>query len=104
VFSAARDHSDLIRLVFLNPDPRSEVAHRMQRADEERMGPLVDLLKMGMVAGIVRHGDANQLARIINGAVIMGLYQCFVLSDGSQMEGYQNIIADMVVGALRPRN
>jgi AcrR family transcriptional regulator len=104
VFGAAREHSDLIRLVFLNPDLRSEVAHRMRRADEERMGPLVDLLKMGMVAGIVRNGDASQLARIINGAVIMGLYQCFVQSDGSQIDGYQETVADMVVGALRPRN
>ena len=102
VFEAAREHSDLIRLVFLNPDPRTEVAHQMKRADEERMGPLADLLRTGMVAGIVRNGDASQLARIINGVVIMGLYQCFVQSDGSMIGTYQDIIADMVVGALRP--
>jgi AcrR family transcriptional regulator len=103
VFQAAREHSDLIRLVFLNPDPRSEVAHRMKQADEERMGPLADLLRTGMVAGIVRNGDANQLARVINGAVIMGLYQCFVLSNGSRIDAYEEVIADMVVGALRPK-
>jgi AcrR family transcriptional regulator len=102
VFQAAREHNDLIRLVFLNPDPRSAVAHRMKRADEERMGPLAELLRGGMEAGIVRDGDAHQLARIVNGVVIMGLYQCFVQSDGSLVETYQDIITDMVVGALRP--
>ncbi len=102
VFQAAREHSDLIRLVFLNPDPRSEVAHRMKRADEERMGPLAELLQGGMEAGIVREGNAHQLARIVVGVVIMGLYQCFVQSDGSLVETYQDIITDMVVGALQP--
>ncbi len=102
VFHAAREHSDLVRLVFLNPDPRSEVAHRLKAADEERMGPLADLLRGGMEAGIVRKGDANLLARVVNGAVIMGLYQCFVLSDGSAADTYQDVITDMVVGALKP--
>jgi AcrR family transcriptional regulator len=103
VFRAAQDHSDLIRLIFLNPDPRSEVAERIKRADDQRLGPLANLLRTGMVAGIVRSGDADQLARIINGVVIMGLYQCFVQSDGSMIEAYQDVIADMVVGALRPQ-
>jgi AcrR family transcriptional regulator len=88
VFTAAREHSDLIRLVFLNPDPRSQVAHRMKAADEERMGPLAELLRGGMEAGIIRQGDANLLARVVNGVVIMGLYQCFVLSDGSLADTY----------------
>lgn len=102
VFQAARKHSDLVRLVFLNPDPRSEVAHRMKRADEERMGPLAELLRGGMDTGIVRAGDPHLLARIINGLVIVGLYQCFVQSDGRLVDTYQDIITDMVVGALRP--
>lgn len=102
VFQAAREHSDLIRLVFLNPDPRSEVAHRMKRADEERMGPLAEVLRAGMEAGVVRSGDPHLLARIINGVVIVGLYQCFVQSDGRLVDTYQDTITDMVVGALRP--
>lgn len=102
VFQAAQEHSDLIRLVFLNPDPRSEVAHRLKAADEERMGPLAALLRGGMEAGIVRKGDADLLARVVNGTVIMGLYQCFVLSDGALTETYQDVITDMVVAALRP--
>jgi AcrR family transcriptional regulator len=102
VFQAARRHSDLIRLVFLNPDPRTEVARRMKRADEERLKPLADLLRGGMDAGIVRRSDAYVLARIITGLVIMGLYQCFVQSDGSLIDVYQDTITDMVVGALRP--
>jgi AcrR family transcriptional regulator len=102
VFQAARKHSDLVRLVFLNPDPRSEVAHRMKRADEERMGPLAEVLRAGMEAGVVRSGDPHLLARIINGLVIVGLYQCFVQSDGRLVDTYQDTITDMVVGALRP--
>ena len=74
----------------------------MKRAEEERMGPLAELLRGGMEAGIVRRGDAHLLARIVNGVVIMGLYQCFVLSDGSLVDTYQDIITDMVVGALQP--
>ena len=102
VFQAARQHSDLVRLVFLNPDPRSEVAPRMKRADEERLRPLAELLRTGMDTGIVRSGDAYLLARIITGLVIIGLFQCFVHSDGHLVETYQDTITDMVVGALRP--
>ena len=102
VFQAARQHSDLVRLVFLNPDPRSEVARRMRRADEERLRPLAELLRGGMDAGVVRLGDPYLLARIINGLVIMGLYQCFVQSDGRLVDTFQDTITDMVVGALRP--
>jgi len=102
VFEAARQHSDLVRLVFLNPDPRSEVARRLKRADEERLRPLAELLRGGMEAGIVRSGDAYLLARIINGLVIMGLYQCFVQSDGRLVDVYQDTITSMIVGALRP--
>ena len=102
VFQAARKHSDLIRLVFLNPDPRSEVAHRLKRTEEERMGPLAELLRASMEGGIVRPGDPYVLARIINGLVIVGLYQCFVQSDGSLVDTYPDIITDMIVGALRP--
>ncbi len=101
VFQAARQHSDLVRLVFLNPDPRSEVARRMKRADEERLRPLAELLRTGMDAGVIRHEDPYLLARIITGLVIMGLFQCFVHSDGRLVDTYQETISDMVVGALR---
>lgn len=102
VFQACREHRDLLRLVFLNPDPRTEVARRLKRADEERLRPLAELLAGGMEAGVVRRGDARLLARVINGLVIIGLYQCFVQSDGAAARSYEDIIIDMVVGALSP--
>lgn len=53
-------------------------------------------------AGIVRSGDPYLLARIINGLVIMRLYQCFLQSDGRLVDVYQDTITDMIVGALGP--
>jgi len=71
VFDACRRHRDLLRLVFLNPDPRTEVARRMKNADDERQRPLAELLAGGMAAGAVRQGDARLLARLITGLVSM---------------------------------
>lgn len=103
VFEACRRHHDLLRLVLLNPDPRSEVARRMKHADEERLRPLADLLAGGMAAGVVRHGDASLLARLITGLVSMALYQCFVQGDGREEQVYEGAVIDMIVGALTPR-
>ena len=102
VFEAGGEHRDLLRLVFLNPDPRTEVARRMRRADEERLGPLSELLATAMRNGIVRAGDATMLARLINGLVIAALYQCFVQSDGREVQPYEDTVVDMVVGGLAP--
>ena len=102
VFAACADHRDLVRLVFLNPDPRTEVARRLKRADEERHRPLADLLKAGMDVGIVRQGDAMFYARLITGLVTMALYQCFVQSDGDDVDAYEEAVSDMVIGVLTP--
>lgn len=102
IFQAAQEHRDLVRLVFLNPDPKTEVARRMKRADEERLEPLAEILRGGMRAGVVRQGDPTLLARIINGVVIVGIYQCFVQGDGDQVQVYEDTLTDMIVGALRP--
>lgn len=103
IFEACDEHRDLVRLIFLNPDPRSEVARRLKRADEERLRPLVELLGAGMDAGTIRRGDAKLLARLINGLVITALFQCLVQSDGRQIHEYEDAVVDMVAGALAPR-
>jgi AcrR family transcriptional regulator len=103
VFEVSRRHRDLLRLVFLNPDPRSEVARRMKHADEERQRPLADLLTAGMDAGVVRQGDARLLARLVIGLVSVALYQCFVQADGRDEATYESAVIDMIVGALTPR-
>jgi AcrR family transcriptional regulator len=102
VFEASRNHRDLLRLVFLNPDPRSEVARRMKVADEERLRPLAHLFRNGMQAGVVRQGDPMLLARIVNGLVIVALHQCFVQSDGSRAEEYEATVTEMIIGGLAP--
>jgi len=103
VFAACGEYRDLVRLVFLNPDPRSEVARRrVQSADDARLRPLAELIKTGIDAGVVRKGDPAFLARIINGLVISALYQCFVLSDGRDVQVYEGVVTDMIVGALAP--
>jgi AcrR family transcriptional regulator len=102
IFEACSRHRDLLRLVFLNPDPRTAVARRMKHADEERLRPLVNLLRGGMGTGVVREGDPRLLARMVNGLVITGLYQCFVLSDGRNAEQYEDTVVRMTIGGLRP--
>ena len=102
VFEACSRHRDLLRLVFLNPDPRTEAARRMRHADEERLRPLVELLRDGMQAGAVRQGDPVLLARIVNGLMIIALYQCFVQSDGRNVQTYEDTVTEMIVGGLTP--
>lgn len=103
IFEACNEHRDLVRLIFLNPDPRSEVARRLKRADEERLRPLVNLLQAGMDARTIRQGNAKMLARLTNGLVITALYQCLVQSDGRQIREYEEAVVDMVIGALAPK-
>lgn len=103
IFAACSTHRDLVRLVFLNPDPRTEVARRAKRADEERIQPLAELLAAGIAAGTVRRADPALLARLVNGVVITALYQCFVLSDGRELRTYEDTVTEMVVGGLTPR-
>ncbi len=102
VFEACSEHRDLLRLVFLNPDPRSEVARRMRRADQERLRPLAELLEGGMNAGTVRRGDPTLLAKMIDGLVIIALYQCFVQSAGRGAQAYEEMVTEMIVGGLTP--
>jgi AcrR family transcriptional regulator len=103
VFEACSEYRDLVRLVFLNPDPRSEAAKRMQRQDEARMRPLQSLLEQGMETGVVRRADPKILVRMINGAVITALHLSFVQSDGRHAATYEELVTDMIVGALEPR-
>ena len=102
VFTAANRHRDLLRLVFLNPDPRTEVARRMSNADEARVQPLVVILQGGMDAGTVRHSNPAMLARLINSLVIIALYQCFIQQDGEDVHAYEDTVTEMIVGALTP--
>lgn len=102
IFESCSEHRDLLRLVFLNPDPRTEVARRMRRADEERLEPLAQIFQQGMAAGTVRQGDPKLLAKLINGLVITALYQCFVQSDGRDVDVYKETVTEMIVGGLTP--
>ena len=102
VFAACGEHRDLLRLILLNPDPRTEVARRMKHADEERSRPLAELLHQGMVAGTVRQGDPMQMARLVTGVVTIALYQCFVQSDGRDVQAYEDTVTRMIVGGLTP--
>ena len=102
VFRACGRHRDLLRLIFLNPDPRTAVARRMKHADEERLRPLAELFSGGMTAGAVRQEDPMLLARLVTGVVTITLYQCFVQGDGRQQETYERLVSDMIVGGLTP--
>ena len=102
VFEACSEHRDILRLVFLNPDPRTEVARRMKRADEKRLRPLAEFLRGGMAAGVVRQSDPTLLAKVINGLVVIALYQCFVQSDGRDVQAYEDTVTEMIVGGLTP--
>jgi AcrR family transcriptional regulator len=102
VFEACSRHRDVLRLIFLNPDPRTEVARRMKHADEQRLRPLADLFSGGMAAGVVRREDPALLARLVTGAVTIALYQCFVQADGRDQETYEALVSDMIVGGLTP--
>ncbi len=102
VFDAANRNRDLLRIVFLNPDPRTEVARRMKHADQARVQPLMELLQGGIDAGTVRDTDPAMLARLINSLVVIALYQCFIQQDGKSVAVYEEAVTAMIVGALTP--
>jgi len=102
VFTAADDNRDLLRIVFLNPDPRTEVARRMKHSDQARTAALIDIIQGGMQAGTVREGDAAMLARLINSVVIIALYQCFIEQNGGSVHAFEETVTEMIVGALTP--
>ncbi len=102
VFTTANEHRDLLRIVFLNPDPRTEVARRLSDTDEARLQPLSEILQVGMDAGNVRHAGPAMLARLINSLVIIALYQCFIERDGANVRAYEDTVIAMIVGALTP--
>ncbi len=102
VFTTADSHRDLLRLVFLNPDPRTEVARRMSNADDARIQPLVGILQTGIDAGTVRDANPAMLARLINSLVIIALDQCFIQRDGEDVGSYEDTVIEMIVGALTP--
>ena len=102
VFNAADRNRDLLRIVFLNPDPRTEVARRMNHTDQARVQPLMELLQGGIDAGTVRDTDPAMLARLINSLVVIALYQCFIQQDGKNVDAYEDAVTAMIVGALTP--
>ena len=102
VYNAISRNRDLLRIVFLNPDPRTEVARRMDSDDQERIRPLKDLLQGGLDAGTVRDTDPTMLARLINSLVVIALYQCFIQQDGRNVAAYEESVTAMIIGALTP--
>lgn len=102
VFDAADRHRDLLRIVFLNPDPRSEVARRLDSADQARVQPLQELIQGGIDTGTVRDTDPAMLAKLISSLVVIALYQCFIQEDGRNARAYEEAVTEMIVGALIP--
>jgi len=102
VFRTVGDYRDLLRLIFFNPDPRTELADRMRRAEEERLQPLEQILRNGMEGGVVRQADTRPLARLINGLVTWALYQCYIQSRGRGAEVDEQNVTEMIIGGLTP--
>jgi AcrR family transcriptional regulator len=102
VFEAAAQNRDLIRLVVLNTDPDTQVARAMRRGDKQRSRPIVEAIRQGMEAGVVREGDAEIISAMITGLVYIGVYQAFVISDGRRAEQFRDACADMAFAYLSP--
>lgn len=101
VFSVCGSNRDLVRLVFLNTDPDSEVARRMRSTADARERPMMAEVERGIQGGVIREGDACIMTRLIIGLVAFAVYQAFVLSEGEDAEKYATASADMVTAYLR---
>ena len=102
VFEAAAQNRDLIRLVVLNTDPDTQVARAMRHGDKQRSRPMVEMIRQGIEAGVVRAGDAEIISAMITGLVYIGVYQAFVISDGRRAEQFRDACADMAFAYLNP--
>ncbi|MEX2245175.1 MAG: TetR/AcrR family transcriptional regulator [Dehalococcoidia bacterium] len=102
VFAACSENRDVVRLAVLNTDPETEVARRLQRADDERMRPLEAGLGRAVAAGWSRAVDTRIAARLIQGLVSISVYKAFVLSDGKDADAYRDECAAMIVAYLTP--
>jgi len=103
VFAVCGHNRDLVRLVVLNTDPDSEVARRMQRASDAREQPMAAEIERAIGDGLIRHGDACMMSRLVTGLVSIVVYQAFVLSNGEDAEKYAEACADMITAYLRPQ-
>jgi hypothetical protein len=74
----------------------------MSNEDEARVQPLVEILQGGIDTGTVRDTNPAMMARLINSLVIIALYQCFIQRDGEDVHSYEDIVIEMIVGALTP--
>lgn len=101
-FDACWESRDLLRLIVMNTDPRSNMARRLHEANRRRSQPLADLLRLGMDAGVVRKDHPELLARMINGLVTYAIYDCYVLGEGQDAETVQDVLARMIAAALAP--
>ncbi len=102
VFRAVGKHRDLLRLIFLNPDLRTELADHMSSTGEERLQPLEQILRNAMEGGIVREGDPKMLARLVIGMATVALYQCYIQAKAEGAAAYERTLTEMIIGGLTP--
>lgn len=102
VFRMCAGNRDLVRLVVLNTDPGSAAALRMRASREGRDRPIIEEVRAAVEAGAIRSGDADIMARLIQGLVSIAVYQAFVASDGNDADAYRTACADMVIAYLTP--
>jgi AcrR family transcriptional regulator len=103
VFDVCAGNRDLVRLVVLNIDQRSEVTKRLKKADAARGAPILQAIAEAMQAGLVRVADPVIMTNLTRGAVSFAVYQAFVLSDGKDADKYRDACSDMIVAYMTPQ-
>ena len=73
---------------------------RLLRSDEERFTPLVKTSRI-VDAGAIRQGDPEIMTRLTIGAVVMSVYQAFVLGR-RRWEKFRDACVDMLVAYFTP--
>lgn len=104
VFAACGANRDLVRLVVLNTDQDSAITRRMRESEASRTLPIQATIETAMDAGLVRHGDAGIMTRLMFGLVSIAVYQAFVISDGLDADKYRVACSDMILAYMTPQS
>jgi AcrR family transcriptional regulator len=101
VFKVCGANRDLIRLVVLNSDSTAKAEARLKAIEQNRHQPLVDALKAGISAGIVRSANPLTMTKLILGWVSIAVYEAFVVSDGRDADELRDECGTMLLAYLQ---
>jgi AcrR family transcriptional regulator len=99
-FDAARENSDLVKLVFFGADSVSAELQAKMAAENPVVVALRRMFEEEIAAGRMKPIDPEIAARLLIGFVRNAVLEAFVLGGGDDAERLQEVAAELFAGAV----